>query len=60
MVKLLVLGSLGTKPNKKMVETIQNGMWINPDERDKMADTLIGSFGQNLPQSLKKKDHQSI
>lgn len=55
LVKQLVLGSLGTKPNKRMVETIQNGFQIAPHKRDEMAETLIGSFGQNLPEAVKKK-----
>ncbi len=55
LVKQLVLGSLGTKPNKRMIETIQSGFQIAPHKRDEMADTLIDSFGQNLPEAVKKK-----
>ncbi len=54
-VKKLCLASLGTKANDKMVETIRMGSKIEPHDRQKMADILIESFGQNLPDNLKKK-----
>jgi len=54
-VKRLCLASLGTKANDKMVETIKRGSQIDSSDRQKMADTLIESFGQNLPESIKNK-----
>lgn len=54
-VKRLILASLSTKPNKKMIETIKNGSQIDPKNRKEMAKTLIDSFGQNLPEKIKKK-----
>jgi pimeloyl-ACP methyl ester carboxylesterase len=54
-VKQLCLASLGTKANDKMVETIKKGSQINSNDRQKMADTLIESFGQNLPEGIKGK-----
>lgn len=54
-IKALVLASLGTRPNKKMVDTIKQGAALNMNDRDKMADTLIESFGNNLPLHFKKK-----
>jgi pimeloyl-ACP methyl ester carboxylesterase len=54
-VKKLCLASLGTKANDKMIETIQKGSRIDPRDRQKMADMLIASFGQNLPENIKKK-----
>jgi len=54
-VKRLILASLGTRPNKKMIETIKKGGSIDPRNRQQMADTLIKSFGQNLPSSIKEK-----
>ena len=54
-VKKLCLASLGTKANDKMVETIKKGSQIDPQDRQKMADILIESFGQNLPDNIKKK-----
>jgi len=55
LIKQLVLGSLGTKPNTRMIETIQTGFQIDPNKRDEMAQTLIESFGENLPDAVKKK-----
>ncbi len=54
-VKQLCLASLGTKANDKMVETIKKGGQIDIHNRQKMADILIESFGQNLPVNIKKK-----
>lgn len=54
-VKQLCLASLGTKANEAMVETIKKGFQIDPQNRQKMADILIGSFGQNLPENIKNK-----
>ncbi len=54
-VKKLCLASLGTKANNAMVETINKGLQINPENRQKIADILIESFGQNLPESIKNK-----
>jgi pimeloyl-ACP methyl ester carboxylesterase len=54
-VKKLCLASLGTKANDAMVETIKKGSQIDPENRQKMADILIKSFGQNLPESIKNK-----
>ena len=54
-VKQLCLASLGTKANDTMVETIKKGFQIDPNNRQKMADILIESFGQNLPENIKNK-----
>ena len=54
-VKHLYLASLGTKANDAMVETINKGFQIDPQNRQKMADILIESFGQNLSESMKNK-----
>jgi pimeloyl-ACP methyl ester carboxylesterase len=54
-VKQLCLASLGTKANDKMAETIKKGSQIDLNDRQKMADILIESFGQNLPESIKSK-----
>ena len=40
-VKRLILASLGTKPNKKMIETIKEGSSLNMKNRDQMAHILI-------------------
>jgi len=54
-VKQLCLASLGTKANPVMVETIKKGMSVDSNNRQEMADILIGSFGQNLPENIKSK-----
>ena len=53
-IKRLILASLGTKPNKKMVETIKKGAGLDMKDRDKMAQTLIESFGGSLPERFKQ------
>jgi len=53
-VKRLILASLGTKPNKKMVETIKKGASLHMNNRDQMAHTLIKSFGESLPAKMKE------
>ncbi|MCX5700994.1 MAG: alpha/beta hydrolase [Candidatus Omnitrophica bacterium] len=53
-IKRLILASLGTKPNKKMIETIKNGATVDMNDRDKMAHTLIKSFGETLPPRIKQ------
>jgi pimeloyl-ACP methyl ester carboxylesterase len=55
LVKQLCLASLGTKANDTMVETIKKGIAVDPNNRQKMADILIDSFGQNLPKNIKSK-----
>ena len=54
-VKRLILASIGTRPNKKMVETIKKGAEIDEANREEMAHTLIDSFGQDLPDNIKNK-----
>lgn len=53
-VKRLILASLGTKPNKKMVETIKKGATLDMNDREQMAQTLIKSFGETLPEKFKQ------
>ncbi|MFA5157144.1 MAG: alpha/beta hydrolase [Candidatus Omnitrophota bacterium] len=53
--KQLCLASLGTKANDQMVKTIKEGFKIDPQNRQKMADILIESFGKNLPENIKNK-----
>jgi pimeloyl-ACP methyl ester carboxylesterase len=54
-VKRLMLASLGSKANKKMIETIKRGSEINMENRREIADTLIDSMGKDLPLSIRKK-----
>jgi len=53
LVRCLVLAGMGTKPNKKMAEIIKKGCNIEDKERDKMAQVIIKSFGENLPKEMK-------
>lgn len=55
LVKRLIVGSLSTRPNEHMFKTIENGSRINSNDRGKIADTLINSFGQDLPDNVKRK-----
>jgi pimeloyl-ACP methyl ester carboxylesterase len=52
--KRLILASLGTKPNKKMVETIKNGAGVAMGDREEMAQILLKSFGETLPSRIKQ------
>jgi pimeloyl-ACP methyl ester carboxylesterase len=54
-VKRLLLGSIGTRPNQKMIETIQRGRALDLKDRAQIADLIIDSFGQKLPEPVKKR-----
>jgi 2-succinyl-6-hydroxy-2,4-cyclohexadiene-1-carboxylate synthase len=54
-VKRLMLASLGSKANKKLIETIKKGAEIDIENRREIADTLINSMGKDLPMSIRKK-----
>ncbi|HBA40562.1 MAG: hypothetical protein A2W10_09690 [Deltaproteobacteria bacterium RBG_16_55_12] len=54
-IKRLVLASLGTKPNRKMVEMIEKGMAVDVKNRETMAEVLLKCFGQDLPSPVKRK-----
>lgn len=55
LVRRLILAGMGTRPNKKMVETIEQGCLIDPEDRKELAQSLIKSFGENLPDHMKEK-----
>ena len=54
-VKRLLLGSIGTKPNQRLIETIQKGFTVDQKDRAQISELLIESCGQNLPTSVKKR-----
>jgi len=54
-VKRLLLGSIGTKPNQRLIETIQKGLTVDLKDRAQVSELLIESCGQKLPTSVKKK-----
>jgi len=51
--KKLILAGLGTKPNQKMIDTIKLGIKLPMENRLEIAETLIKSFGQDLPLKVK-------
>ena len=55
IIRRLILGSLGTRANKQMVDIIKSGSQIDPNDRGKISDSLINCFGQNLPDMIKRK-----
>lgn len=54
-IKTLILASLSLRANQKMIETIKEGGSIDINEREKMAQVLLKSFGDNLPQRFKER-----
>lgn len=54
-VKRLILASLGTKPNKNLIETIKRGSSVQMQDRDQMSQILLKSFGDDLPERIKKR-----
>lgn len=54
-LKRLILASMGTRPNQKMIETITKGLEMPTVNRLEVAETLIESFGQDLPEAMKNK-----
>lgn len=54
-VRRLLLGSIGTKPNRKLTEIIQAGLSLGTDNRRQFAEQIIQGFGKNLPEAIKRK-----
>jgi pimeloyl-ACP methyl ester carboxylesterase len=54
-VKRLILASMGTRPNQKMIEIITKGLEMPTKDRLQVAEILIESFGQYLPATMKHK-----
>jgi pimeloyl-ACP methyl ester carboxylesterase len=54
-VQRLILASMGTRANDKMIEMITAGFGIGLEDRIRIADTIIKTFGDNLPPSMKRK-----
>lgn len=46
---------MGTCANEKIIEMITAGFGIRLEDRVKIADTIIKTFGDNLPASMKRK-----
>ncbi len=54
-VQRLILASVGTRANEKMINMITAGFGIRLEDRGRIAETLINTFGDNLPPSMKRK-----
>lgn len=54
-IKRLLLGSIGTRPNRKMTKMIQKGSALDQNNRAEFSEIIIKNFGQNLPASIKSK-----
>jgi pimeloyl-ACP methyl ester carboxylesterase len=54
-VQRLILASMGTRANDKMIEMITAGFGISLADRLQIAETIIRTFGDNLPPSMKRK-----
>jgi pimeloyl-ACP methyl ester carboxylesterase len=54
-LKRLILASMGTRPNQKMIEIITKGLQMPTEDRLHVAEILIESFGQDLPATMKNK-----
>ena len=54
-VQRLILASMGTRANDKMIEMITAGFGIRLEDRLQIAETLIKTFGDNLPLAMKRK-----
>jgi len=55
LINRMLLGGMATRPNQSMIETIEKGCRIDICDRQKMAEVLIGSFGENLPEQMKNR-----
>jgi pimeloyl-ACP methyl ester carboxylesterase len=54
-VQRLILASLGTRANEKLIEMISRGFEIRSENRTEIADTIVNTFGADLPPSMKRR-----
>jgi pimeloyl-ACP methyl ester carboxylesterase len=54
-LKSLILASIGTKANQKMIEMITKGLEMPGIDRLQVAEAIIENFGQELPAAMKKR-----
>jgi pimeloyl-ACP methyl ester carboxylesterase len=54
-LRTLILASIGTRANQKMIEIITKGLEMPIKDRLEVAETLIDCVGQDLPASMKKR-----
>ena len=55
MIKSLILASIGTKANQKMIDIISEGQRMPVKDRLKIAKKLIESLGPQLPAAMKQR-----
>ena len=53
-LKSLILASIGTRANQKMIEMITQGLEMAVD-RSQVAESIIENFGKNLPAAMKNR-----
>ena len=51
----LILASIGTKANQKMIEMITRGLEMPDTDRLQVAEAIIENFGKELPDAMKKR-----
>jgi pimeloyl-ACP methyl ester carboxylesterase len=51
----LILASIGTKANQKMIEMITKGLEMPDTDRLQVAEAIIENFGKELPDAMKKR-----
>jgi pimeloyl-ACP methyl ester carboxylesterase len=51
----LILASIGTKANQKMIEMISKGLEMPGIDRLQVAESIIENFGRDLPAAMKKR-----
>ena len=54
-IKSLILASMGTRANQRMIDMISKGLHGQVREPLEVAETLIEAIGQNLPAAMKQK-----
>ena len=55
MVEMLILGSFGGRPSKKMLETIEKGqIMVRENRGDELGHLIIDTFGQRIPDLFKR------
>jgi pimeloyl-ACP methyl ester carboxylesterase len=54
-IKSLILASMGTRANQRMIDMISQGLQSPARDPLEVAETLIEGIGQNLPAAMKQK-----
>jgi pimeloyl-ACP methyl ester carboxylesterase len=54
-VKRLILASVGTRANANMIDLIKRGFGLTFEDRHQIAETLIRTFGADLPPGMKRR-----